>query len=144
MGTKYTNNNISIPLGLQYQNMKKAYSAWNCTLKRGALTCSGFIQPLDMSESYKIQIRYIRDEKPKITVLKPELVLELNGFKIPHYYDDGYLCVFYPYDKEWTPAMMLSETIIPWISSWLYFYEVWLATESWEGGGIHLKKNSIK
>ena len=28
-------------------------------------------------------------------------------------------------------------TIVPWIADWLYYYEVWLFTGEWEGGGIH-------
>jgi hypothetical protein len=32
--------------------------------------------------------------------------------------------------------MMIATTIIPWLALWLYYYEVWLATGHWEGGGI--------
>ena len=29
------------------------------------------------------------------------------------------------------------ETIVPWASLWLYYYEVWHATGEWLGGGEH-------
>ncbi|MGH8092034.1 MAG: hypothetical protein ACREIF_00990 [Chthoniobacterales bacterium] len=32
--------------------------------------------------------------------------------------------------------MRLADTIVPWTSRWLYFYEIWLATGEWMGGGI--------
>jgi hypothetical protein len=32
--------------------------------------------------------------------------------------------------------MSIAATIVPWLSLWLYYYEVWLATGAWEGGGI--------
>ncbi len=30
--------------------------------------------------------------------------------------------------------------IIPWISEWFYYYENWLVTAKWLGGGIHRGK----
>lgn len=27
--------------------------------------------------------------------------------------------------------------IVPWTSLWLYFFEDWLATDEWKGGGKH-------
>jgi hypothetical protein len=32
--------------------------------------------------------------------------------------------------------MKIATTIIPWLSLWLYYYEVWHATGEWMGGGI--------
>jgi hypothetical protein len=31
--------------------------------------------------------------------------------------------------------MSIAETIIPWTSEWLYFYELWVFTGEWHGGG---------
>ncbi len=33
--------------------------------------------------------------------------------------------------------MTLADTILPWASLWLFYYEVWLATGEWVGGGEH-------
>jgi hypothetical protein len=52
-------------------------------------------------------------------------------------YDQERLCLYRPHRREWTPAMMIANTIIPWISEWLYFYELWLVTGEWLGGGEH-------
>jgi hypothetical protein len=31
--------------------------------------------------------------------------------------------------------MPIADTIIPWTSEWLFFYELWLASGEWHGGG---------
>ena len=33
--------------------------------------------------------------------------------------------------------MQLATTIVPWCSEWLFYYELWLATGEWLGGGVH-------
>ena len=33
--------------------------------------------------------------------------------------------------------MWIADTILPWTSLWLYFYELWHATGQWLGGGEH-------
>ena len=48
-----------------------------------------------------------------------------------------YLCLFDAYNREWTPSDLLAETTVPWSSRYLFFYEGWLATKSWRGGGRH-------
>lgn len=31
--------------------------------------------------------------------------------------------------------MLIANTIVPWAVEWLFFYEVWLVTGEWGGGG---------
>jgi hypothetical protein len=31
--------------------------------------------------------------------------------------------------------MLLAYTVVPWISEWLLYYELWLFTGEWTGGG---------
>ena len=33
--------------------------------------------------------------------------------------------------------MKIALTIVPWLSLWLFYYEVWRATGTWYGGGTH-------
>ena len=49
-------------------------------------------------------------------------------------HDKQELCLFW---KNWDATMPLANTIVPWVADWLYYYEVWLFTGEWEGGGIH-------
>jgi len=33
--------------------------------------------------------------------------------------------------------MMLIETVIPWSFLWLFYFEEWLVSDVWSGGGVH-------
>jgi hypothetical protein len=33
--------------------------------------------------------------------------------------------------------MFIDKTIVPWCYLWLFYFEDWLATGEWKGGGIH-------
>lgn len=43
------------------------------------------------------------------------------------------LCLNMPI--EFNYSLRIIDTIIPWIQEWLYYYEIWLATDEWRGGG---------
>lgn len=83
--------------------------------------------------------------QPRVQILDP--VLERHPSyeegPIPHVYlnkDDPHLpnlCLFDPYNKEWTPEDLLADTTVPWTARYLYFYEGWLLTKKWKGGGRH-------
>lgn len=91
---------------------------------------------------YRIEIRYTLGEFPEVRILSPKLQ-RLEGNKegpLPHvYWDTGdpSLCLFDPAAGEWNGSMLISETTIPWSIDWLTFYEFWLMTGEWKGGGRH-------
>ena len=64
-------------------------------------------------------------QQPDVIVLEPDLRALANGRKIPHTYAyDGKgtrLCLWWPKGT----------------AEWLYFFEVWLLTSEWSGGGQH-------
>jgi hypothetical protein len=33
--------------------------------------------------------------------------------------------------------MLLATTTVPWALLWLFYFESWLVTGAWDGGGIH-------
>lgn len=98
-------------------------------------------QPLPLSRQYRIGLTYRPNKPPRVYVLEPDLRLLTNGRPIPHVYSQApvSLCLYYPKAQEWSPAMKLSETIIPWSFLWLFYFEDWLATGEWNGGGRHPK-----
>ncbi len=126
----------------QMMKMKALFPDWQCGVKRNVLTCIGYRQPTEISCNYKVKITYTLNGKPDIEVLEPKLVCREGETAIPHVYPGNHPCVYYPKFGEWTSSKYIAKTIVPWISSWLYFYEVWMATGEWEGGGIHPKVNS--
>lgn len=96
----------------------------------------GYIQPLEICDKYEILVSYKLNEHPDVHVLSPKLESHTNGDPIPHVYPGNRLCLYLPGVGEWHPSKLLSHTIIPWTSLWLYYYEVWQATGIWKGGGV--------
>jgi len=82
---------------------------------------------------------------PRVYVLEPELEEHPNYElgPIPHvwwgrrYRGQPNLCLFRPSKNEWFWDSPLDETTIPDACEWLLFYEYWLATRRWLGGGEH-------
>ena len=46
-------------------------------------------------------------------------------------------CLYLPGSGEWSSDKKLALTFVPWLSLWLFFYESWLVTGEWQGGGVH-------
>ena len=99
----------------------------------------GKIQPAPYCECYEVEIQYRTNTKfqprPRVFVRNP-LLQKRDGRGCPHRYGDKEPCLYYPPANEWNPSMLLAYSIVPWTSRWLYFYEIWLATGEWHGGGI--------
>lgn len=120
----------------QYLDFKRNLPAWKAQVQANGFTAKAVIQPSPLSACYNVRITYQQDCVPVIRVLNGQLKPRVPNGKIKHTYGDGSLCLYYPKAKEWTPKDLISETIVPWISVWLYYYEIWHATGLWLGGGI--------
>lgn len=97
----------------------------------------GVVRPSELSQEYIIELTYHVGKDPKVRIVDPALRGRRDGRPIPHLYGDGTLCLYRPRYNEWTPVDLIAQTILPWISEWLYFYELWLVTGEWLGGGEH-------
>jgi hypothetical protein len=71
--------------------------------------------------------------RPAVTVVNPSLERRPDAPTLPHTYGDTELCLYFP--GEWHPWMLIAYTTVPWCSEWLFYYELWLATGDWLGGG---------
>lgn len=100
------------------------------SLKR--LMWRGAITPTPLSRSYPIRITYRVGQFPDVRVLGPALEGR-PGESIPHLFSSGSLCLHL--EDEWSPDMLIVHTTVPWTSEWLLYYEIWLATGTWYGGG---------
>lgn len=100
--------------------------------KNISLTWTGDIQPSPLSDVYTVKIRYKLSNRPRVTVVTPELIAR-NGERIPHLFPEKELCLFRYKYYEWNSRMYIAETIVPWASLWLMHYEIWLATGVWCG-----------
>ncbi len=97
-----------------------------------------------MSQEYQVKIHYELGAPPKVWVLSPPLERRPDGEPIPHVYEGPRPCLYLPGSGEWRPDRYIADTIVPWTSLWLYYYEVWHATGEWLGGGVHPKPQGLK
>ena len=126
-----------LSIALQVLALKAAQPGSSCIFTgRSGLIWRGYARPTSASEQYKISIAYTLGHYPKTKVLSPGLKRR-EGKPIPHMYKQGSLCLFNPNKFEWNPNQRLSDSILPLACLWLYFYEIWLATGEWKGGGDH-------
>lgn len=98
----------------------------------------GELRPSPMSSNYRVSVRFRPHWCPEVRVLSPQLDIREDASCLPHINGDGSLCLHV--QSEWRYWMYLADYFVPWISSWLYFYEVWHATGLWLGGGTHPDK----
>jgi hypothetical protein len=62
---------------------------------------------------------YVPAKRPDVYVVDPQLQLHRNHARLPHVYPGNSLCL-YSFD-EWHPGLYIANTIVPWVSLWLFF-----------------------
>lgn len=127
-------------LVVQEEELKKTYYALitSIHINRSHLYCTMKLRPSKGSIVYTIRIEYSIGNAPKVWLIAPEM--ERVDGKLPHHIykadkdREGHqrLCVYYPRFYEWDGrCMLLSETFVPWIITWLNTYEYWQVTGEW-------------
>ena len=109
-------------------------------IKEEKLEWIGELQPTPLSKKYKVKFIYKRNKGVSAYVIEPKPLERYGDLKsLPHVYStkEQKLCLYYPGIREWDVTMFYTETIVPWISEWLFYYELWLSTGDWLGGGVH-------
>jgi hypothetical protein len=102
------------------------------SLKRNAIIWKGTFRPFAGSKQYTVQIQSEIGRRPKVSILAPSLTSYPNE-KVPHTFSDGSLCLHL--NEEWSGRFFIADVIMPWLAEWLFFYETWLVTGKWHGGG---------
>lgn len=100
------------------------------------------LSPTEASRLYLCELHVPSSASfPKVIVREPDLLVLAAGKKLPHIYPyDGkgvHLCLWKPKFREWNWSMKLSETYVPWTVEWLWYFEDWLYSGVWAGGGDH-------
>ncbi len=108
-------------------------------VRRGELTWEFDIRPTPLGRTYAMLLRYGKHRMPEVLVLAPDLNALAEGRRLPHVYSSKpvRLCLHYPKHDEWSPAYSIADTIVPWAYLWLAYFEDWLLTDEWKGGGKH-------
>lgn len=124
-------------VGLQHNPI----SAGQGRVRLGQLLWDFETRPTPLSRVYTLQIVYPQGRTPRVVVREPDLVALAGGRRLPHVYEQKppHLCLYLPGTGEWDNSMRISETIVPWAILWLFYFEEWLESDDWKGGGIHPK-----
>jgi len=115
------------------------FPGFKTRIDRNVLMATGRVCPHELCNEYEVVIGYASGVRPYVCVTDPEPVAEAHGRRNPHLNGDGTVCLYDPEEGEWDDEKALALTIIPWTCEWLLFYEWWLATGTWEGGGVTLE-----
>lgn len=110
--------------------------------RRGrALRFSFKVAPSTMSRVYRCMLKLYPAKFPELFVLDPDPKILAAGRVLPHTYPHGgvgtKLCLWLPKAHEWAAQMRLDESYLPWAAEWLDYFEEWLITDEWSGGGEH-------
>jgi len=109
------------------------------SLRKGRLVWEYSARPTPLSREYAVRIVYQQGNTPEVFVVDPDLTEISGGRTLPHVYSQKpvRLCLYLPNTGEWSPAMAISDTLVPWTALWLFYFEDWLSTNTWNGGGKH-------
>lgn len=108
-------------------------------LSRGHLTWTWQAAPSPRGRIYTLHVEFREGDRPEVFVDHPDLVALAEGRKLPHVYGElpTCLCLYLPSSGEWHGGLLIASTVVPWAVLWLYFFEEWLVSDEWKGGGVH-------
>lgn len=132
-----------LSLSIQKYLLEQKYPESICKIKENELEWFGIIKPTALSREYNIKISYKLGKRPEV-ILYGNNIEGLNKIGFPHHFkikrkkQEVSLCLHL--SKEFNDSLSISDVIIPWTQEWLYFYEIWLFTGIWNGGGHNPQK----
>ena len=120
--------------------LKREFPASYGSVKRGDMIWFGEFTPSALSNTYKLKITYKLGLAPRAYIVSPKPLQLAEGAKrLPHTYSHSngkqLLCLYLPRTGEWRSSMFIARTIVHWAVQWMYYYEIWVATGKWMGGG---------
>jgi len=125
---KPPSNHRNLNIALQNMHIQMKFTGFELKQEGKKWVWVGYLQPTPHSEKYKVKIMHHPYKNTKVFVVDPE-VLE----RAPHRYSDQSLCLYHPNDNSFDGETLIADTIIPWTSEWLFFYEGWLKDGVWWG-----------
>jgi len=123
----------------QFINLRgNPVSAGDGFLHSGRFAWTYETTPSALGRIYRVRIEMDHELWPDVFVEDPDLDALAGDRDLPHvYHHPTRLCLYLPGTTEWRPWMRLDQTIVPWTSLWLFYFEDWLASNEWKGGGEH-------
>ena len=124
----------------QYNILRHEFPESSGSVRCGTMTWFGEFMPSALSDTYRLKITYTTGKPPKVYIVSPKpLPLAEGAKRLPHTYSYSngkqQLCLFLPKAGEWNSSMFIATTIVHWAVQWMYYYEIWVTTGKWMGGG---------
>ena len=125
--------------------IKKRYNTVTYKISKGKGILDIRLKPSEGSMEYDVRLVVkTGSTNVDVFVVSPNISALNKKRHVPHLYSNGALCLYYPNYDEWNPHESWADTLIPWTCLRLYFFELWIATGEWLGGGIHPGKHRSK
>jgi hypothetical protein len=123
-----------LSLAVQAAHLERRYPDGRIVLRPSRLTWLDHLRPTEISHTYEVLGVIEPGWAPLVYVVDPPL--QRRGEEpVPHLHSANDLCLYV--GDDWDDTMIVADTLIPWTSEWLFFYETWHATGDWLGGGMH-------
>lgn len=124
----------------QYYMLIREFPLSKGQVRYGKLIWHGEFKPSALSDRYWLKITYFSGGVPQAFIESPKPLPLADGAKrLPHTYDydngKQEICLFRPKYREWNASMSIATTIVHWAVQWMYYYEMWLVSGKWLGGG---------
>lgn len=128
-----------LSLAQQHLWLRHADPKGRGVLRPGALVWTFDATPTPTSRRYRLRLTLTQTGMPSTVVLEPDLRALANGRRLPHVYRETpvELCLWLPRRREWHHGLTLASTMLPWAHLWLAYFEEWLVSDQWQGGGEH-------
>lgn len=130
----------NISLARQAAHLIAEYPESTCFVNHNKLLWEGVIKPTPLSREYNIRIICNGFFGRPRVILYGNSIEGIEKENFPHHFkidrhkNEVELCLHMFYEFSYKHSW-IADTIVPWAQEWLYYYEVWLATGEWCGGG---------
>ena len=129
-----------LSLSVQLLHLKKLFPEGEGRISRSRLSWIQTIRPDSLACTYTCQVEHTLGGYPEVHCLEPKLSALADGRQIPHVYrstEPVSLCLFFRDRTAWHDGLILARMVVPLAYSWLAFFEDWLFSGEWRGGGTH-------
>jgi len=127
----------------QAAGIRQIWPGFSTNVHLGRLVARGPLRGSPITAEYRVRIEFSEGENPRAYIEKPQLRRRAKDLAtpIPHTYDAVTIgserpCLYLP-GVDWNSSQSIARTVLPWLQSWLVDYEIWRATGTWSGGGMH-------
>jgi len=122
--------------------LREKYPSFSVRVNGDRMATTGKLQPTDVSRVYRVKLTYRYGYHPKVWVVDPAIPYESA---IHMYMSDNSLCLYDWREQPWEKSCRLYDTIIPWTSEWLLYYEIYKLTGKWIGrSALHVASEQVQ